>query len=46
VIASALGSSGRKEIPNPYYPEENFDEYMARIIQEKKKKIERLLDLK
>lgn len=34
------------EFENPYYPEESYDEFVARIIQMKKKKIERLLDLK
>lgn len=34
-----------EEIPNPLYPEEGFEEFILRMITEKKKKIERLLDL-
>lgn len=34
-----------EEIPNPLYPEEGFEEFVLRMITEKKKKIERLLDL-
>ena len=44
-LSNSLG--GRfKDNPNPFYPEESYDEYVARIIQEKKKKIERILELK
>ena len=31
--------------PNPFYPEEAYDAFVARMISEKKKKIERVLDL-
>ena len=31
--------------PNPFYPEESYDEFVARMIIDKKKKIERVLDL-
>lgn len=31
---------------NPLYPEENYEEFIARMIREKKKKIQRILDLK
>ena len=34
-----------EEINNPLYPEEDFEEFIARMIIEKKKKIERELDL-
>ena len=30
---------------NPLYPEENYEEFIARMIDEKKRKIERELDL-
>lgn len=37
---------GKKTItPNPLYPEEEYDEYISRIITAKKNKIERVLDL-
>lgn len=35
-----------EEIPNPLYPEEGFEDFVLRMITEKKKKIERLLDLR
>ncbi len=35
----------RIEDPNPFYPEEAYDAFVARMISEKKKKIERVLDL-
>lgn len=31
--------------PNPLYPDENFEQFVSRMIIEKKKKIERVLDL-
>lgn len=31
---------------NAFYPEENYDEFIARMIRDKKNKIERILDLK
>lgn len=31
--------------PNPLYPDENYEEFVSRMIVEKKKKIERVLDL-
>lgn len=31
---------------NPLYPEENYEEFIVRMIDEKKRKIERELDLK
>ena len=36
---------GKKVEPNPLYPEEGFEEFIARMIADKKKKIERVLDL-
>ena len=41
-----LLSIGEREVePNPLYPEESYDEFVSRMISEKKKKIERVLDL-
>ena len=31
---------------NPFYPEEDFEEFIANMIKKKKIKIERVLDLK
>ncbi len=31
--------------PNPLYPDEEYDQFISRVIAEKKKKIERVLDL-
>ena len=31
---------------NPYYPKESYDEFVAEMIKKKKKKIEKVLDLK
>lgn len=31
--------------PNPLYPEESYEQFVSRMIVEKKKKIERVLDL-
>lgn len=41
---SLLGSYEYED--NPYYPEETYDEYISWLIDKKKKKIERVLDLK
>lgn len=39
-------SSGEKIVePNPLYPDESFDAFISRMIVEKKKKIQRVLDL-
>lgn len=35
----------RIEEDNPYYPEESFEEFISRMIEHKKNKIERFLDL-
>lgn len=35
-----------KEVPNPLYPEEDYEDFIVRMIAEKKKKIERVLDLR
>lgn len=43
---SGVGFLGQRiEEPNPLYPEEGYEAYISRIIGEKKKKIERVLDL-
>jgi predicted HTH transcriptional regulator len=34
-----------EKIPNPAYPEETFDEFIARVIEKKKKRIEIILDV-
>lgn len=31
--------------PNPFYPDESYEQFVSRMIVEKKKKIERVLDL-
>ena len=31
--------------PNPLYPDEDFEEFVSRMISEKKNKIKRVLDL-
>lgn len=33
------------EEPNPLYPDESYEQFISRMIIEKKKKIERVLDL-
>ena len=39
-------SLGEKVIePNPLYPEESYEQFISRMLIEKKKKIERVLDL-
>ena len=35
----------RKVEPNPLYPDESYEQFVSRMIVEKKKKIERVLDL-
>lgn len=44
-IADVIEQSTITKSQNPFYPEEEFDEFVARMIAEKKKKIERVLDL-
>ena len=39
----ALALLGRLEEPNPLYPKEDYDEFIVRMIQVKKKKIEQLM---
>lgn len=34
-----------EKVPNPAYPEEDFDEFIARVIEKKKKRIEIILDV-
>lgn len=43
---TSLISKGEKVVePNPLYPDESYEEFVSRMITEKKKKIERVLDL-
>ena len=43
---AGLVSRGEKVVePNPLYPDESYEEFISRMIVEKKKKIERVLDL-
>lgn len=44
-ITSSWFGGTRKTEPNPLYPEEQYDEYVSRLITAKKNKIERILDL-
>lgn len=50
-IASAFSSItnfslGEKVVePNPLYPDESYEQFILRMLVEKKKKIERVLDL-
>lgn len=48
VMGLSVGSllDRKKEEPNPLYPEESYDEFVAELIDKKKKKIERVLDLR
>ena len=39
----ALALLGRLEEPNPLYPKEDYHEFIVRMIQVKKKKIEQLM---
>lgn len=43
VNAFSLGASESK--PNPNFPEEDYEQFILRMIEEKKKKIERVLDI-
>lgn len=46
VWSKLVGIKGQKLIePNPVYPDEEYEEYIARLIVDKKNKIERVLDL-
>ena len=39
-------SLGEKVVePNPLYPDESYEQFISRVLVEKKKKIERVLDL-
>lgn len=43
---SNLIAKGEKVVePNPFYPDEGYEQFVSRMIAEKKKKIERVLDL-
>ena len=42
----ALGALGTTRVHNSLYPEETFEKFVSRMISEKKKKIEKILDLK
>lgn len=43
-ISSTIGE--REAIPNPDYPTEDFEEFISRLITQKKKKVEYVLELK
>lgn len=46
LVKSLVDSMGEQVVePNPLYPEESYEEFISRMIVEKKKKIERVLDL-
>lgn len=44
-ITELIAKGERVVEPNPLYPEESYEEFVSRMISEKKKKIERVLDL-
>lgn len=44
-FTSKLLGDTRTINPNPLYPDEQYDEYISRLITDKKNKIERILDL-
>lgn len=44
-FANSILGGEKKTEPNPLYPDENYDEYISRLITAKKNKIERVLDL-
>lgn len=44
-FAKAVSTDKRTVTINPLYPDESYDEFVSRLIVEKKKKIERVLDL-
>ena len=44
-ISGCIGQRKKIVEPNPLYPDESFEEFVSRMIVEKKKKIERVLDL-
>lgn len=45
-LASSMSFGGQKRTePNPLYPDEEYDEFISRLIVAKKNKIERVLDL-
>lgn len=43
---TAIGSARIAGIKNPCYPDESYEEFIARMIEQKKKKIEKVLDLR
>lgn len=44
-IVKFIPQGEKKVEPNPFYPEESYEQFISRMIIEKKKKIERVLDL-
>lgn len=44
-IAKTIMQGEKVVEPNPLYPDENYEQFISRMIVEKKKKIERVLDL-
>lgn len=45
VLSDAINVGEKVIEPNPLYPDESYEEFISRLIVEKKKKIERVLDL-
>lgn len=43
---TAIGSARIAGTKNPCYPDESYEEFIARMIEQKKKKIEKVLDLR
>ena len=49
ILANAvmkIAKGDKKEEKNPLYPNESYDEFISRMIDKKKQKIERVLDLR
>ena len=44
-IAKVITKGEKVVEPNPLYPDESYEQFISRMIVEKKKKIERVLDL-
>lgn len=44
-IVNLVVKGEKKVEPNPFYPEESYEQFISRMIIEKKKKIERVLEL-
>lgn len=44
-VANIIAKGEKVVEPNPHYPDESYEQFISRMIVEKKKKIERVLDL-